>query len=446
MFGKSPSIFGNNNNSQTSAIFGTNNSNQGNNIFGVNNNINNSINPNNFSFGANNSSATTAAFGNSNNSNSNNNPLFGVSNNNANSNNNPLFGLNNNGINKSNNIFSNINTGNSNNNIFGQNKVPNIFNMNNNNNNQQQQNSNNIFGNLSGINASINNNSQNNNNLQQNNNINQNQFLNLNDPGIRHDLEEYKQILKNIEKCSDPSQSENMFKDYLYMPIPRGRQPSEVNVYRPYTIVDMQQKIINDYNIWDKANKNNVDPNKFFPIQISSVDALLTRYKNLEKGILQSISKTVETQKNLQNLNIKIDDEMANKLEELKSCHTKLNKMQLNLSSKVAEYNYLLGTAKENVNDTQQIKQNLKKTNENINMNNMVEISDKMKKTSTENFEGENKDYIKEINKDKINEMMDALVEIQNMMNIINTNNKKNLFIVKGMQREVERILKKNEI
>ena len=120
--------------------------------------------------------------------------------------------------------------------------------------------------------------------------------------------------------------------------------------------------------------------------------------------------------------------------------------MQLNLSSKVAEYNYLLGTAKENVNDTQQIKQNLKKTNENINTNNMVEISDKMKKTSTENFEGENKDYIKEINKDKINEMMDALVEIQNMMNIINTNNKKNLFIVKGMQREVERILKKNEI
>ena len=41
---------------------------------------------------------------------------------------------------------------------------------------------------------------------------------------------------------------------------------------------------------------------------------------------------------------------------------------------------------------------------------------------------------------------MDALVEIQNMMNVVNTNNRKNLNIVNGMQKEVERILKKNEI
>ena len=76
----------------------------------------------------------------------------------------------------------------------------------------------------------------------------------------------------------------------------------------------------------------------------------------------------------------------------------------------------------------------------------MIEVSEKIKKISNEEIGVENKDYIKEVNKDKINYMMDALVEIQNMMNVINTNNKKNLNIVNGMQKEVDRILKKNEI
>ena len=311
-------------------------------------------------------------------------------------------------------------------------------------------NANNI-GNLSGINAN-NNNNQNNisNNFQQNNNIfNQNrpnQYLNLNNQNIKRDLEEYKQILQNVSNCYNPSQNENMFKDYLYMPIPKGIQPNDLNVYRPYTLIAGQQKIVNDYNIWEKASKNNVDPNKYFPIQISSVDALLQRYKNLEKGILQSMAKTIETQKSLENLNKKIDDEMNSKISELKSTHIKLDKLQLDLSSKVAEYNYLLGTAKENVSTTQQIKSNIKKINENINKNNMVELSEKLKKVSNDEIGGENKDYIKELNKNKISFMMDSLVEIQNMMNVINMNNKKNLNTINAMNKEVERILKKSEM
>ena len=137
---------------------------------------------------------------------------------------------------------------------------------------------------------------------------------------------------------------------------------------------------------------------------------------------------------------------MNNKISELKSCHIKLDKLQLGLSSKVAQYNYLLGTAKENVNDTQQIKENIKKANDNINKNNMMDLTEKIKKFSNGEISGENKDYIKEVNKDKINYMMDALVEIQNMMNVVNTNNKRNLNIVNGMQKEVEIILKKNEM
>ena len=316
--------------------------------------------------------------------------------------------------------------------------------------NTNTNNANNI-GNLSGINVNNNNNQNNiNNNFQQNNNIfNQNrpnQYLNLNNQNIKRDLEEYKQILQNVSNCYNPSQNENMFKDYLYMPIPKGIQPNDLNVYRPYTLIAGQQKIVNDYNIWEKASKNNVDPNKYFPIQISSVDALLQRYKNLEKGILQSMAKTIETQKSLENLNKKIDDEMNSKISELKSTHIKLDKLQLDLSSKVAEYNYLLGTAKENVSTTQQIKSNIKKINENINKNNMVELSEKLKKDSNDEIGGENKDYIKELNKNKISFMMDSLVEIQNMMNVINMNNKKNLNTINAMNKEVERILKKSEM
>ena len=392
--------------------------------------------------------------------------LFGPNNQNNNKPGNSLFGANNTSTNISfgaggnNNLFNNNNQSTntagflSGNNTSNQNASNNLFNQNNQqntniNNMQQQKPNNNIFGNLSGINS--NNNNQNNNIFQQNNLLNnpsqaRNQLLNLNDQKTIHDLQEYNQVLQNISNCCNPSQVENMFKDYLYMPIPKGTSPNDANVYRPYTIAEGQQKIINDYNIWEQGNKNNADPNKFFTIQISSVDALLQRYKNIEKGILQSIAKTVETQKNLENLNKKIDDEMNNKILELKNCHIKLDKLQLGLSSKVAQYNYLLGTAKENVNDTKQIKENIKKANDNIKKNNMIEISEKVKKFSNEEIGGESKDYIKEINKDKINYMMDALVEIQNMMNVINANNKKNLNIVNGMQKEVDRILKKNEI
>ena len=410
---------------QNTSISGANNNKSGG-LFG------NSSNPTNISFGANNTTGGNSLFG----ANTSSNQLtFGPNNsgNNQNNQQGSLFSFNNKG-NQSNNLFG---SGNQSTNLFGQNNIQNA-------NNQQNQNTSSIFGNLSGINA---NNNQNN-NPQQNNFFNQNRqnYIDINNPKNRHDLEEYKQILENVSNCSDPAHQENMFKDYLYMPIPKGIQPSDVNNYRPYTIVEGQQKIVNDYNIWEKASKNNVDPNKYFPIQISSVDALLNRYKNLEKGILQSIAKTVETQKSLEKINKKVDDEMNSKISEIKNCHTRLDKLQLGLSSKVAQYNYLLGTAKENVNDTQQIKDNIKKTNDNINKNNMIEVSDKIKKCSIEEIPGETKNYIKELNKDKINYMFDALVEIQNMMNVVNTNNKRNLNIVNGMNKEIERILKKNQI
>ena len=411
---------------QNSSILGANNNNKSGGLFG------NSSNPTNISFGPNNTTGGNSLFG----ANTSSNQLtFGPNNsgNNQNNQQDSLFSFNNKG-NQSNNLFG---SGNQSANLFGQNNTQNA-------NNQQNQNTSSIFGNLSGINA---NNNQNN-NPQQNNFFNQNRqnYIDINNPKNRHDLEEYKQILENVSNCSDPAHQENMFKDYLYMPIPKGIQPSDVNNYRPYTIVEGQQKIINDYNIWEKASKNNVDPNKYFPIQISSVDALLNRYKNLEKGILQSIAKTVETQKSLEKINKKVDDEMNSKISEIKNCHTRLDKLQLGLSSKVAQYNYLLGTAKENVNDTQQIKDNIKKTNDNINKNNMIEVSDKIKKCSVEEIPGETKNYIKELNKEKINYMFDALVEIQNMMNVVNTNNKRNLNIVNGMNKEIERILKKNQI
>ena len=165
-------------------------------------------------------------------------------------------------------------------------------------------------------------------------------------------------------------------------------------------------------------------------------------YKNGNKEMDELLEEWKKTGRS----NKKVDDEMNSKISEIKNCHTRLDKLQLGLSSKVAQYNYLLGTAKENVNDTQQIKDNIKKTNDNINKNNMIEVSDKIKKCSIEEIPGETKNYIKELNKDKINYMFDALVEIQNMMNVVNTNNKRNLNIVNGMNKEIERILKKNQI
>ena len=229
------------------------------------------------------------------------------------------------------------------------------------------------------------------------------------------------------------------------MPIPKGKSPHEVNVYRAYTIVNNQEKIINDYNIWDEGNRKNKNPNEYFPVQISSVDALLERNKLLEKAILMTIAKTVEGEKNLEILNKKIEDEMSNKLLEVKNCHLKLNELELSLSSKVAQYNYLVGSAKENIDDTQEIKDNIKKANDNIKQNNMMELCEKIKKSSND-FGSENKNYIKDMSKERINNMLDNLTEIQNMMNTIYNNNKKNLNLITGMQIEANKIIKKNKI
>ena len=417
--------------SSNNSLFGNNNNttNATNNLFGNNNNTTNTTNN---LFGNNNNtiSTTSSIFGNNNNPTSASNSLFGNINNNVNFSNASTFTF---GSNQNQNQTNNTTTS-----VIGNNNPNFLFGQNNNNpiSSLGQNNNQNQIGNLNGIN----------NNNQVNNNINQNnQYLDLNNPKTLHDLLEYQKILTNIDNCMNPSKNENMFKDYLYQPIPKGKQPNEYNVYRPHTINKERKMIyINDYHIWEEGKNNNKNPNEYYPIQISSVEDLLNRNKKIESGLFKSISQTVETQKNLETLNKKIDDEMNNKLMELKNCHLKLDELELSLSSKVAQYNYLIGTAKENVRETQEIKDTIKKTNDNIKKNNMLELCEKIKKSSNENFGGESHNYIKDMNKEKINNMLDALVEIQNMMTIVSNNNKKNLDTLVGMQREVDRIFRKN--
>ena len=417
--------------SSNNSLFGNNNNttNATNNLFGNNNNTTNTTNN---LFGNNNNtiSTTSSIFGNNNNPTSASNSLFGNINNNVNFSNASTFTF---GSNQNQNQTNNTTTS-----VIGNNNPNSLFSQNNNNpiSSLGQNNNQNQIGNLNGIN----------NNNQVNNNINQNnQYLDLNNPKTLHDLLEYQKILTNIDNCMNPSKNENMFKDYLYQPIPKGKQPNEYNVYRPHTINKERKMVyINDYHIWEEGKNNNKNPNEYYPIQISSVEDLLNRNKKIESGLFKSISQTVETQKNLETLNKKIDDEMNNKLMELKNCHLKLDELELSLSSKVAQYNYLIGTAKENVRETQEIKDTIKKTNDNIKKNNMLELCEKIKKSSNENFGGESHNYIKDMNKEKINNMLDALVEIQNMMTIVSNNNKKNLDTLVGMQREVDRIFRKN--
>ena len=429
------SLFGNNNNTTnaTNNLFGNNNNttNTANSLFGNNNNTTNTANS---LFGNNNNtiSTTSSIFGNNNNPTSTSNSLFGNINNNVNFSNASTFTF---GSNQNQNQTNNTTTS-----VIGNNNPNSLFGQNNNNpiSSLGQNNNQNQIGNLNGIN----------NNNQMNNNINQNnQYLDLNNPKTLHDLLEYQKILTKIDNCMNPSKNENMFKDYLDQPIPKGKQPNEYNVYRPHTINKERKMVyINDYHIWEEGKNNNKNPNEYYPIQISSVEDLLNRNKKIESGLFKSISQTVETQKNLETLNKKIDDEMNNKLMELKNCHLKLDELELSLSSKMAQYNYIIGTAKENVRETQEIKDTIKKTNDNIKKNNMLELCEKIKKSSNENFGGESHNYIKDMNKEKINNMLDALVEIQNMMTIVSNNNKKNLDTLVGMQREVDRILRKNRI
>ena len=366
-------------------------------------------------------------FGNTTSSNNPNpNSIFGASNQNNQNPPNGIIGNNNGTLFKSgnNNSLFGGNNGNQGNNIIGNNNNTSFLTGINNNNPQNNQNNNNLLYN----------------NNPQNNNIIQNQLLNLNNLKVQHDLIEFQEALYNVQKCFQPFERENMFKDYLYSPIPKDGSPNEYNAYRPFTNVNNVGNIMNDYNIWDEGNKNNKNPNEFYTSQIASVDSLLDRNKKLEKYILFNIAKTVDNEKNLEILNKKIDDEMNNKMLELKNCHLKVDELEIDLSSKIAQYNYLIGAAKENVANTQEIKDNIKKVNDTIKKSNMMELCEKIKKSSNENFSGENKNYIKDMSKEKINAMLDSLVEIQNMMKIIYNNTKKNLDTINGMQKEADKI------
>ena len=148
----------------------------------------------------------------------------------------------------------------------------------------------------------------------------------------------------------------------------------------------------------------------------------------------------------MEKINNKIKDEMNNKLIDLKNYQYKLDELELSLSSKIGQYTYLTGSAKENVADTEEIKENIKKANENIKENDMSKLCEKIKKSSNDNFSGEKRNYIKDMSKERINTLLDGLIEIQNMMNVIYNDNKRKSYIIMGAQKEFERICQKNKI
>ena len=275
--------------------------------------------------------------------------------------------------------------------------------------------------------------------LNHNQNIIQNQHLDLNNPKIIQDISEYREVLLNIEKYSNIYLF-NLLKDYIFMHIPEGKSSNNYNQYRPF--LGKANEIISGSEICEEITENDKNPNSFFPNQINSFNTLLDKFKNFEKRIFINIANTLDNVKNLEKLDKKIDYEMNNNLSDLKNCFLKINILEINLSSKIAQYNYLVGEAKENVVNTQEIKDNIKKANDNIDKNNMADICKKIKKYSNENFMWQNKNYIKDMNKERINEMLDSLLEIKNVMNFIYDNNKKNLDIIIGMNKQSEKIFK----
>ena len=428
----------NNNNTTTSTLFGNSN----NISFGANNNISNN---NNFAspfLSTNNTINNNTNFGNT--SNNQNNIFLNNNQNNKSINNNQnIFGNNNQNIftnNNQNNIFTNNNQ----NNIFSNNNQNNnIFQgQNNNNNNQNNIISNNTF-NLRGINDNSNNNINNilNNNNQQNNN----RSSDVNNQNLNNDLNEYKQVLLDVHKCTDPSKNENMFKDYLYKRLPEGKSINDVNIYRPYTFGKNQQ-ISNDYNIWNEGNKNNKNPNELYPVQISSPGDLLKRNKFLEKGILKAVANDHDSLKNLEILNKKIRDEMNHKLMDLKDYQCKVEELEFNLATLKDKYNYITGSAKENIEGIREIKNNEKKIKERIKENKIDELLEEMKKSSHLNMNLNNQNYIKNMDQDKINMLLDGFTEIQNIMNHIYNDNIKTLNIVMGAQKKFDEICEKHNI
>ena len=342
---------------------------------------------------------SSSLFGNNNNSNQNK-PLFGNSTTNV-----PLFGN------------SNINTNTNSSNVF------NVFN---NNNNQPF--------------SVLNNPNPQNPNFSFNNQINMiSKFPSKNEM----DENEITYLLKNFLASLDTSNPANIFKYFLYSKLPQNVDPRTYQSYIPY--FDDGEGNINlvDYNLWKKATQQNPNPNKYFPIQISSPKQFLIRLRKTEVDVLIFLEQIIKMQKNLENMNNKEQKEINKELQLAREKVKKIKNLITLVSTELAQISLKTGKYVKDFNIEKKIDDKLKSINEKVNSDSDIKRKIAMLKNipvETAPFPDGDPNYIKGMSKGRVERNLSALKELKNVLDIQFNNLKKNMKIVQGIQNDLNKM------
>ena len=257
------------------------------------------------------------------------------------------------------------------------------------------------------------------------------------------DLYEIQILFQNFLHCSDPSNPANLFKYFCYTQVQEGENISYYQHYYPFVQSEEGVNCI-DYNLWLKATQNNPNPKNTFPTQISSPKQMVSRLKTDEIKLLTVLEEFVNMQKQMELLNVKCNSEIEKELTNARANMKTIKTLLTEVSTKMAMLGIRLGRVDKNVVLEQKIQEKLidikAKTDKDSEL--MVKIDEVKNMAEGSVNEQEEKQYMKEMNKFRLDKNMNTLRELKIIIDKQFKRLTDNIKVVNGIQNDINHLNK----
>ena len=257
------------------------------------------------------------------------------------------------------------------------------------------------------------------------------------------DLYEIQILFQNFLHCSDPSNPANLFKHFCYTQVQEGENISYYQHYYPFVQSEEGVNCI-DYNLWLKATQNNPNPKNTFPTQISSPKQMVSRLKTDEIKLLTVLEEFVNMQKQMELLNVKCNSEIEKELTNARANMKTIKTLLTEVSTKMAMLGIRLGRVDKNVVLEQKIQEKLidikAKTDKDSEL--MVKIDEVKNMAEGSVNEQEEKQYMKEMNKFRLDKNMNTLRELKIVIDKQFKRLTDNIKVVNGIQNDINHLNK----
>lgn len=257
------------------------------------------------------------------------------------------------------------------------------------------------------------------------------------------DIQEIAILFNNFIDAYNPSSPSNLFKYFLYTRGDITCDIRQLQQYSPYIKTEDGTNNCIDFNLWRKATQDNKNPQRTFPTQISSPKQFEFRIKKEEINLLCVLEEIVKTQKNLEALNLKYENDMNEELIEARNKMKKIKHLLTMVSTKMAKFSLRIGKGEKNMTAEKKISEQLNSIRNLLQedsefkrkVNNVKNIS--LEHTFVENDEN---NYMKEMNKMRIDKSMNALRELKCVIDTQFSNLNKNIKIINGIQNDINQL------